>query len=158
MSFHQSKHNRLRKPKQNLNASWNTSTPFPNVYIRYYASDMILHIDSNTAYFVAPKACSRLAGYFHLSYHPTITRHPKLNGAIFVECKTLRHVFSLAAGTEVAGIFNNARLGIPITTLLHALHHPQPPTPIKLENSTVTGFIQDKIDQRHSKLWDMRYY
>ena len=39
---------------------------YPNDYIRFYARDMILHIDSDAAYLVAPKSRSRIAGYFHL--------------------------------------------------------------------------------------------
>ena len=46
---------------------------YPNAYIRFYASDMILHVDSDAAYLVAPKARSRIAGCFHLSEHPKIT-------------------------------------------------------------------------------------
>ena len=62
---------------------------YPEAYIRYYASDMVLHVDSDAAYLVAPKARSRIAGYYHLSSHPNIMKHPRLNGAILVECKTL---------------------------------------------------------------------
>ena len=39
----------------------------PNAKLRYYASDMQLHVDSDAAYLVAPKAKSRVAGYFYLS-------------------------------------------------------------------------------------------
>ena len=35
-----------------------------NNYIRYYASDMVLHIDSDAACLVDHKARSRVAGYF----------------------------------------------------------------------------------------------
>ena len=131
---------------------------YPNAYLRYTASDMILHVDSDAAYLVAPKARSRVAGYFHLSDHPNITKHPKLNGAILVECKTLRHVVSSAAEAEVAGIFHNAGMAIPLRRFLEALNHAQPPTPIKTDNSTATGFIYDNIHQWCSKSCDMRYY
>ena len=131
---------------------------YSNAYIRYYASDMILHIDSDAAYLVAPKARSRVAGYFQLTDHPNITRHPKLNGAILVECKTLRHVVSSAAEAEVAGIFHNATMAIPIRHFLKCLNHPQPPTPLKTDNSTANGFVHDNIHQKRSKSWDMRYY
>ena len=131
---------------------------FPNAYIRYYTNDMILHIDSNAAYLVATKSHSIVAGYFHPSDHPTITKHPKLNDAIFVQCKTLRDVLFSSSKKKVAGIFNNERLGIPIRNILHALHHPQPPTPIKTDSYTATGFKHDNIHQKSSKSWDMRYY
>ena len=43
---------------------------YPDAYICFYASDMILHIDSDAAYLVAPKDHSRVAGYFNLSNPP----------------------------------------------------------------------------------------
>lgn len=131
---------------------------YPDAYLRYYASDMILHVNSDAAYLVVPKARSRVAGYFYLSDHPNITKHPKVNGAILVECKTLRHVVSSAAEAEVAGVFHNAGMAIPIRHFLECLNHKKPPTPIKTDNSTATGFIYDNIHQRRSKSWDMRYY
>ena len=42
---------------------------YPNTYVRYRASDMILTIDSDAAYLVAPKARSRIAGYFQTILH-----------------------------------------------------------------------------------------
>ena len=131
---------------------------YPNTFIRYYASDMVLHIDSDAAYLVAPKARSRVAGYFHLSNHPNNKSKNTLNGAVHVECKTLRHVVSSAAEAETAGVFHNAQRAIPIRVVLQALDHPQPPTPIKTDNSTANGFIHDNIHQKRSKSWDMRYY
>ena len=127
---------------------------YPDAYIRYYASDMILHVDSDAAYLVEPKAKSRVAGYFYLSDHPNITQHPTLNGAILVECKTLRHVVSSSAKAEVAGIFHNATTAIPIRHMLQALNHPQPPTPIKTDNSTALGFIHNNIHTKCFKSSD----
>ena len=131
---------------------------YPDTYIRFYASDMILNIDSDAAYLVAPKARSRVAGYFQLGSLPTSTQHPTLNGAVLVECKTLRHVVSSEAEAEIGGIFHNAQVAIPIRTLLRKLNHPQPPTLIKTDNATACGFIHDNIHQKRSKSWDMRYY
>ena len=131
---------------------------YPDAYIRYYASDMVLYVDSDAAYLVAPKARSRIAGYYYLSDHPNVTKRPKTNGAISVECKTLRHVVSSSAEAEVAGIFHNATTAVPIRHILKALNHPQPPTPLKTDNSTATGFIYDNIHQKRSKAWDMRYH
>ena len=61
---------------------------------------MILNIDSDAAYLVAPKVRSRVAGYYHLSSIPNVTQHPRLNGSVLVECKTLRDVVSSAADAE----------------------------------------------------------
>ena len=124
---------------------------YPDAYIRYYSSDMVLYINSDAAYLVAPKARSRIAGYFHLLDHPNITKSPKLNGAIKVEWKTLRHVVSSSAVAEVAGIFHNTTTAVPIWHILKALNHPQPPTPLKMDNSIATGFIYDNIHQIFQK-------
>ena len=83
-------------------------------YIHYHASDIVLNVDSDAAYLVAPKAQSWIAGFFHLSDHPNVTKHPKMNGAILVECKTLQHVVSLLAEAKVVGIFHNAGVAVPI--------------------------------------------
>ena len=109
---------------------------------------MILHVNSDAADLVAPKARSRIAGNFHLLEHPNITKHPKLNGAILVECKTLRHVVSSSAESEVAGIYHNSGIAIPIRQTLQALNHQQPSTPLKTDNSTATGFVYENIQQK----------
>ena len=67
-----------------------------NAFLWYYASDMVLHVDSDAAYLVCPKARSRVAGYYYLSNHPNISKYPGLNAAVHIECKTLRHVVSFA--------------------------------------------------------------
>lgn len=40
---------------------------------------------------------------------------------------------------------------------LHVLDHPQPPTPLKTDNSTSYSFVHCNIRQKKSKSWDMRY-
>ena len=76
-----------------------------NAFLHYYASDMVLYVDSDAAYLVCPKARSLVAGYYYLSTHPNISKHPHLNGALLVECKTLRHVVYSAAEPKCAGFF-----------------------------------------------------
>ena len=49
---------------------------YPNAYIRFYARDMIIHIDSNAAYLLDPNARSRIARCFHILDHTNITKHP----------------------------------------------------------------------------------
>jgi len=130
----------------------------PQIYVRFHASDMTLLIDSDAAYLVMPNAKSRIAGYFQLNDHPDRVPHPTINGAILVECKTLKHVVSSAAEAETAGIFHNAQIAVPIRYILDKLGHRQPPTPIKTDNSTASGFVHNNIHQKRSKSWDMRYH
>ena len=115
--------------------------------------NMILSIDSDAAYLVAPKARSRVAGYFQLNSLPHI-----INGALLVECKALRHVVASSAEAETAGIFHNAQVAVPIRYMLEQLGHAQPPTRIKTDNATASGFVHDNITQKRSKSWDMRYH
>ena len=83
------RHSRQKKNEQKAERLMDCLHSHPDAYIRFYASDMVLHINSDAAYLVAPKAQSRVAGYFQMSNHPNKTKRSKLNGAILVECKTL---------------------------------------------------------------------
>ena len=119
---------------------------------------MILNIDSDAAYLVVPVARSRVSGYFYLT-EKVPPQNPKCpNAPVLVESKVLRHVVSSAAEAEVAGVYHNAQVAVPIRTFLQELGHEQPPTPIKTDNSTAAGFVNDNIQQRRSKSWDMRYH
>ena len=128
---------------------------YPASKIRFYASPMILNIDSNAAYLVSPKARSRIAGYFTFQPHRDT---PIPHGPLLVECKTLRHVVASSAEAEIAGVFHNAQIAIPIRYMLLKLDHPQPATPIKTDKTTVNSFVKDNVTQKRSKSWDMRYY
>ena len=70
--------------------------------MHYHASDMILVVDSNTAYLVMPQVKSHITSYFQIAHKPK--RIPSLppNRAIFAECKTLRYVVSSAVEVETA--------------------------------------------------------
>ena len=65
-----------------------------------------------------------------------------------MECKTLRDVVTSAVEVEVADVFHNTQMSIPIRRMLEKLNHPQPSTPIKIDNSTATGVLYDKIHQK----------
>ena len=45
-----------------------------------------------------------------------------------------------------------------IRTTLVEMNHPQPPTPIQVENSTAVGISNKAIKQRMSKAMDIRFY
>ena len=151
------------KPTQMTTAAANTlldfAATYPNGKIRFYASDMILHIDSDAAYLVMPNAKSRIAGYFYLSDKPTNppTDVP-INGAILVECSRLRNVVGSAAEAECAGCYSNAQKAIPLRIALEELGHPQGKTALRTDNSTASGFANKSMRQKRSKSWDMKYH
>ena len=132
---------------------------YPNTRIRFYASDMLLYVDSDAAYLIAGKAKSRIAGCFYCSDRSiTNPPKPKLNGPIHVECKLLRHVVTSAAEAKTAGLFINGQKVIKIKRMLNALGHPQTMTPIKTDNATAASFVTDMLKKKRSKAWDMRYH
>ena len=136
------------------------ASTYPNAILRYHASNMALHIDSDAAYLVLPNARSRYAGHYYLSNHPAplpSKPSPKPNGPILTVCKTIKGVMSSAAEAETGGVFGNAQEAIACRISLRALGHPQQATPIKTDNSTSNSFVHANIKQRRSKTWDMRW-
>ena len=78
---------------------------------------------------------------------------------MLVECKTIRYVVSLAVEVERAGVFTNAKLALPIRHALEdGLVYPQPPTPLKSDNFTTTGFVNNNMHQRRLKSWGVRHH
>ena len=131
---------------------------YQHAYVRFYASDMQLLVDSDAAYLVLPKARSRIAGYFRLANTPSSPYQYKDNGAILIECHTLRDVVTSAAEAETKGVFQNAKLALPIRHILTAMGHPQLPTPIATDNTTTTGFVHNNMVMKRSKSWDMNLH
>ena len=128
---------------------------FPDAKIRFLASDMKLNVDSDAAYLVAPKAKSRVSGYYYMSDN---SQPPKLNGPVLVECKLLKHVVTSAAEAETAGLFYNGQTTIELKNMLKALGHPQKAVPIKTDNATAASFVKDTLKMKRSKAWDVRYH
>ena len=79
------------KPTKNTIAKthmlMNYLATYPNAKIRFYSMDMQLHIDSDAAYLVAPKARSRIAGFYYCANKVKNydTQQPLLNGPGAVE-------------------------------------------------------------------------
>ena len=134
----------------------------PTSTLRYYKSEMTLHLDSDAAYLVAPGAKSRIAGYYYLStnFNPITTQQPTppLNAPVHVECKTLKHVVSSAAEAETGGLYSNCNFAIQLRQMLTTLGHPQGPTPVKTDNKTAAAFVNNTLKAKRSKSWDMRYF
>ena len=126
----------------------------PDAEILYRASDMILQTDSDAAYLVRPEARSRAGGYHFLG-----NRDKNLfNGPILVLAKIIKNVMASAAEAEVAALYLNAQEALSTRQCCIELGHPQPPTPLKTDNSTAKGILTGTIKQKRSKAIDMRFY
>ena len=121
---------------------------YKHVYLCFYASDMQLHVDTDAAFLVLPKARSRIAGYFRLLSNNKYVD----NGPILIECRTLRSVVTSDAESETHGVFHNEKKVLPIRHILKEIGHPQhSPTPIRTDNSTSAGYVNKNMQMKHSK-------
>ena len=59
---------------------------YKHAFLRFYASDMQLHVDTDAAYLVLPHAKSRIAGYFRLLNNKDNPNQYTDNGALLIEC------------------------------------------------------------------------
>ena len=125
---------------------------FDTLYQIWYSTLTAIGIPSSAKY-----QKSRIAGYYYLSDLPS-KKHNKIDGAVMVECRYLKHVVASAAEAQTGGLFHNCQNAIYIRKLLEILKHDQIPTPIKTDNSTAAAFVNEMIRQKRSKSWDMRYH
>jgi len=106
---------------------------------------MIINVHSDASYLSAPKARSRAGGYFFLGSLPRDGDPIKLNGATHVTCAILKLVAASAAEAELGALFLNAQEAKVIRLVLAELGHPQPPTPIHIDNTTAVGIVKNTI-------------
>jgi hypothetical protein len=136
--------NTMKQVNQFLDYMWT----YPDAIILYRASDMILNVHSDALYLSAPKARSRAGGYFFLGSLPCDGDPIKLNGAIHVTCTILKLVAASAAEAELGALFLNAQEAKVIRLVLAELGHPQPPTPIHIDNTTTVGIVNNTIKRQ----------
>jgi hypothetical protein len=130
----------------------------PDAIIRYRASDMILNVHSDASYLSAPKAGSRAGGYFFLGSIPQDGNPIKLNGAIHITCIILKLVAVSAAEAKLGAFFLNAQEAKVFRLVLAKLGHPQPPTPIHIDNTTTVGIVNNTIKCQQLRAMEMRYF
>jgi hypothetical protein len=102
-------------------------------------------------YLSAPKACSC----------PGLPRDGdpiKLNGAIHVTCTILKLVAASAAEAELGALFLNAQEAKVFRLVFAKLGHPQPPTPIHIDNTTTVSIVNNTIKRQWSRSMEMRNF
>ena len=85
---------------------------------------MVLYVDSDAAFLVAPGAKSRVACFYYFKEASDNSILPQLNNRIQVEYKYLQHIISSAAEAEAGGIFHNFQTTIPLQNTLILTGHP----------------------------------
>lgn len=79
----------------------------PFSIIHYHASNMVLHVNSDAEYLVAPNTKSHIVGYYYLSDLPSSTKLPCSAPPVHIVCKFLKHVVASATEAETADLFHN---------------------------------------------------
>jgi hypothetical protein len=134
-------------------------TTRPDAKIRYHASDVILHIHSDATYLSLSNACSRLGGNFFCGDKPS--NEYNINGYILNVAAVIKNVVASAAEAEaeaeVGVCFQNSQSGAPIKITIIELVYKQPATPLRTENSTAFGILNESSKQKSSKAMYMRY-
>jgi hypothetical protein len=113
----------------------------PDPIIWYRASGKILNVHSDALYLSAPKSQSRAGGYYFLGSISQDGDTIKLNGAIHITCAILEFVAASAAEAELGALFINAQEAKVLQLVLAEFGHPQPPTPIHIDNTTTVGIV-----------------
>jgi hypothetical protein len=113
----------------------------PNATVRYHASDMILHIHSDASYLSVSNARSLLGGLFFCG--DKSPQQDNLNGSILNVASVIKNMVASAAESEVGACFQNAQSGAPLRVTLYELGHIQPPTPLRTDNPTAFGILNE---------------
>ncbi len=130
----------------------------PDAKIRYRASNMILNVHSDASYLSAPKAQSCAGGYVFLGSIPRDSEPIIINGTIHITCTILKLVAASAAEAKLSALFLNAQEAKVLWLVLEELRHPQPPTPIHIDNTTTVGIVNNTIKQQRSQAMEKRYF
>jgi hypothetical protein len=142
--------NMMKKVRQFLNYA----STHPDAFVRYHVSDMVLPGHSDALYLSKSKAHSRAGGHFFMSNN---TAKPPNNGAILTISQIIKAVMSLVAEAKVGALYINCREAIPACHTLGFMGHPQPPTPMQMDNTTALGVV-NKIVTKKFKAMDMKYH
>ena len=82
----------------------------------------------------------------------------QLNGNIASTCAILNLVTASAAEAKLGALFINTKQAQVTRLILDELGHPQPPTPIHIDNTMVVGIVNSTIKRQRSCSMKMRYF
>ena len=82
----------------------------------------------------------------------------RLNGNIAVTCAILKLVTSYTVEAELGAFFINTKEAKIVRLTLAKLGHPQPQTPIYINNTTALGILNNTISRQLYRAMDMRYF
>ena len=119
---------------------------------------MIINVHSDASYLSASKGKNCARGYLFLGSLPTDRKAIQLNVNIMITCKILKLVASSAAEAELRALFVNKKEARILQLTLKELGHPQPQTPIHVDNTIVIGIRNSTMKRQRSSTMEMRYF
>ncbi len=126
----------------------------PDAIVAYHTSDMVLAGHTDASHLSKSKAHSRAGGHFFMSNN---TAKLPNNGAILTIAQIIKAVMSLAAEAEVGALYINCREAIPTCHTLELMGHPQPPTPMQMDNTIALGIVNNNIIKKFKAI-GMKYH
>jgi hypothetical protein len=97
-----------------------------------------------------------LCGLFYCGDKPP--NSDKLNGSILNSAAVIKNVVASAEESELGARFKNSQGGVKLRVTLTELGHQQPATPLRTDNFTAYGILNDTIKHKRSKAIYMRYH
>lgn len=128
---------------------------YPAAQTVIHSCDMILTGHSDASYLSETKARSRAGGILYLT-NKVDTK--VVNGSIFCMSTIIPVTVSSAAEAEYGALFMLAKEAEPMRNTLQDLGYLQPPTKIVSDNSCAVGVTNNKVKQKRSKAFDMRFH
>jgi hypothetical protein len=123
--------------------------------LTYRKSGMVLAIHSDASYLNEENARSRAGGHHFLSEDVPF---PPNNGAVHNVAEIIKAVMSSAAEAELGSLYINVKKGVEERHILTEMGHPQPPTPIQVDNSTAEAIVNNRVQPKRTKAMDMRFH
>ena len=81
-----------------------------------------------------------------------------INSAILTNCTLLKCVATSTTKAEFDALFLNAMEATNMRLTLREMEHPQPLTPIHVDNTAVVGTVNNTIKRQHSRAMNMGYF
>jgi hypothetical protein len=116
---------------------------------------MVLAIHSDVSYLSDPKSHSRAGGHMYMAGKDEI---PINNGAVLNISQIIRTVMSSTVEAELGALFINAKTTVSMRQMLIELGHPQPRTPMQIDNATAHALLTNKILPKALKAMDMCFH
>ena len=114
---------------------------------------MILFVHSDPSYLIALGSKSCAGGFLYLGNKDESI----INGSISYLTTIIKNVMASAAKAEIAALFLNAQLEIPLCIAITKMGHPQPAIKIETDNIIANRFVNSTTRQNKTKSVEMRF-